>query len=68
MRIFRWFLNRRGEYQQMPQRMNDEWHLHSLKLEQWLDLLGGIFEVAQVRKVPFSWLPLRYVIRVEKLK
>ncbi len=68
MRIFRWFLNRRGEYQQMPQRMNDEWHLHSLKLEQWLDLFGRIFEVAQVRKVPFFWLPLRYVIRVEKLK
>lgn len=68
MRIFRWFLNRRGEYQQMPQRMNDEWHLHSLKLEQWLDLFGRSFEVAQVRKVPFFWLPLRYVIRIEKLK
>jgi hypothetical protein len=52
----------------MPERMNDEWHLHSLKLEQWLDLFGRIFEVAQVRKVPFFWLPLRYVIRVEKLK
>jgi ubiquinone/menaquinone biosynthesis C-methylase UbiE len=66
MGTFRWFLNRRGEYQQMPQRMNDEWHLHSVPLEGWLDLFHRFFKVTRLRRVPFLWLPLRYVLCLEK--
>jgi ubiquinone/menaquinone biosynthesis C-methylase UbiE len=68
LRIFRWFVNRRGEYKEMPERMEDEWHLHALPLKQWLSLFKQCFKVTRLRRIPFSWLPLRYVIRLEKLK
>jgi len=68
LRIFRWFVNRRGEYTEMPERMEDEWHLHALLLKEWLSLFKQCFKVTRLRKIPFSWLPLRYVIRLEKLK
>jgi len=68
LRIFRWFMNRRGEYKEMPERMEDEWHLHALPLNQWFSLFKQCFKVTCLRRIPFSWLPLRYVIRLEKLK
>lgn len=68
LRIFRWFVNRRGEYKEMPKRMEDEWHLHALLLNQWLSLFKQYFKVKRLRRIPFPWLPLRYVIRLEKLK
>jgi len=68
LRIFRWFVNRRGEYKEMPERMEDEWHLHALPLKQWLSLFKQCFIVTRLRRIPFPWLPLRYVIRLEKLK
>jgi len=68
LRIFRWFMNRRGEYREMPERMEDEWHLHTLSLEEWLSLFRRYFKVARLRRIPFIWLPLRYVVRLEKLK
>ena len=66
--IFHWFLNRHGDYREMPKRMEDEWHLHTYSLEGWLDLFKKSFEVKYVKKVPFFWLPLRYVVRLETQK
>jgi ubiquinone/menaquinone biosynthesis C-methylase UbiE len=66
--IFRWFVNRRGEYNDMPERMEDEWHLHVFTLEEWLDLFRKCFKVTRLTRIPFFWLPLRYVIRLEKLR
>jgi ubiquinone/menaquinone biosynthesis C-methylase UbiE len=66
--IFRWFLNRRGEYKEMPERMEDEWHLQTLSLEEWLSLFKRWFKVTRLKRIPFFWLPLRYVLRLEKLK
>jgi len=66
--IFRWFVNRRGEYKEMPERMEDEWHLHVFSLEEWLNLFRKCFEVTRLTRIPFFWLPLRYVIRLEKLR
>jgi ubiquinone/menaquinone biosynthesis C-methylase UbiE len=66
--IFRWFVNRRGEYKEMPERMEDEWHLHVFSLEEWLNLCRKWFKVTQLTRVPFFWLPLRYVIRLEKFR
>lgn len=68
LRIFRWFINRKGEYRDMPERMEDEWHLHTFQLEEWLDLFTKFFRVTRLRRIPFLWLPLRYVVRLEKLK
>ena len=64
--IFKWLFQRKGDYQAMPERMGDEWHLHTFKLEEWLYLFKKLFRVARIKKIPFSWLPLRYVVRLEK--
>jgi ubiquinone/menaquinone biosynthesis C-methylase UbiE len=64
--IFKWLFQRKGDYQEMPERMEDEWHLHTFELEEWLYLFKKLFRVARIKKIPFSWLPLRYVVRLEK--
>jgi len=64
--IFEWLFRRRGSYQEMSERMEDEWHLHVFELIEWLDLFRKYFKVTHLRRVPFYWLPLRYVIRLER--
>jgi len=64
--IFDWLLHRGGEYGEMPEKMEDEWHLRALSLQEWLTLFNNFFKVTQLRRIPFPWLPLRYVMRLEK--
>ena len=64
--IFNWLLHRKGEYREMPERMEDEWHLHSYSLETWLNLFEKSFKVTHLKRIPFIWLPLRFVVRLEK--
>jgi ubiquinone/menaquinone biosynthesis C-methylase UbiE len=66
--IFHWLLQRQGNYKDMPEKMEDEWHLHIFRLEEWLDLFKKLFRVVRLKKIPFPWLPLRYVVRLEKIK
>lgn len=66
--IFQWLFQRKGHYQEMPKRMEDEWHLHAFKLQGWLDLCRKYFKVTRLKRIPFFWLPLRYVIRLEKIR
>jgi ubiquinone/menaquinone biosynthesis C-methylase UbiE len=66
--LFKWLFHRKGDYQEMPERMEDEWHLHAFKLKEWLDLFKKLFKVTRIKKIPFSWLPLRYVVRLEKIE
>jgi ubiquinone/menaquinone biosynthesis C-methylase UbiE len=66
--LFKWLFQRKGNYQKMPERMEDEWHLHVFKLEEWLDLFKKYFRVTRIKKIPFFWLPLRYVVRLEKIE
>ena len=66
--IFNWLLHRKGEYREMPEKMEDEWHLHTYSLEIWLDLFEKSFKVTRVKRIPFFWLPLRFVARLEKKK
>ena len=65
--IFEWLFQRRGNYQEMSEKMEDEWHLHAFELKEWLDLFRKYFKMTHLRKVPFCWLPLRYVIRLETI-
>jgi len=67
LRLFRWLMTRRGEYREMPERMEDEWHLHTYPLREWFNLFKGSFRVVRLRKIPFFWLPLRYVVQLEKI-
>ena len=66
LRIFNLFMDRQGGYQQMPERMDEEWHLHSFRLGEWLNMVTRFFRVTRLKRVPFTWLPLRYVIRLQK--
>ena len=49
----------------MPERMDDEWHLHTFDLKSLLDAIPRGLRVARVEAIPFRWLPLRYVARCE---
>ncbi len=64
--VFGWLFRRKGNYAEMSERMDHEWHLHDLRLEGWLTLFDDFFRVAQMRRIPFFWLPLRYAVRLEK--
>lgn len=66
--IFKWLFQEKGHYQAMPEKMEDEWHLHALPLREWLNLFGKLFRVCQMKRIPFWFLPLRYVIRIEKIE
>jgi len=66
--IFKWLFQEKGDYQAMPEKMEDEWHLHALSLREWLDLFGKLFRVCRMKRIPFWFLPLRYVISIEKLE
>jgi len=65
--VYQRLLQQRGDYREMPKRMEDEWHLHTFKLDGWLRLFGKYFRVTRLRRIPFFWLPLRYVIRLERI-
>jgi SAM-dependent methyltransferase len=56
--------SRKGDYQ-MPERMDDEWHLHVFDLAGLLALIPPGLRVTRIEGVPFRWLPLRYVVRCE---
>lgn len=64
--IFDRLFRRKEGYEEMPERMEDEWHLHAFSLKEWQDLLKHSFKVVTIKKIPFFGLPLRYVIRLEK--
>jgi len=63
--IFNWLLHGKGEYMEMPEKMEDEWHLHTYSLPVWLALFEKSFKVTRLKRIPFVWLPLRYVVRLE---
>jgi ubiquinone/menaquinone biosynthesis C-methylase UbiE len=56
--------SRSGDYQ-MPERMDDEWHLHVFDLAALLALIPPGLRVTRIEGIPFRWLPLRYVVRCE---
>jgi ubiquinone/menaquinone biosynthesis C-methylase UbiE len=65
LRLFHWLINRNGDYQTMPERMEDEWHLHAYPMRKWVDLFENYFRVTRLIRIPFCWLPLRYVIHLQ---
>lgn len=47
---------------QMPEQMEDEWHLHTFDLKDFVQRLQKKFRVKKVTPIPSVLLPLRYVI------
>jgi SAM-dependent methyltransferase len=48
----------------VPERMDDEWHLHAFSRARLMQALGGRFSVDAIAGVPSRLLPLRYVARL----
>jgi ubiquinone/menaquinone biosynthesis C-methylase UbiE len=63
--LYRLFMRARSGDYAMPERMDDEWHLHAFDLASFLSLIPPGFRVTRVEGVPFRWLPIRYVVRCE---
>ena len=63
--LYRVLLHARASDYQMPERMDDEWHLHAFDLAGLLALIPPGLRVTRIEGIPFRWLPLRYVVRCE---
>jgi len=63
--LYRVLVGSRAADYQMPERMDDEWHLHVFDLAGLLALIPPGLRVTHIEGVPFRWLPLRYVVRCE---
>lgn len=63
--VYRLLLRERLTEYAMPERMDDEWHLHVFDLASLLSLIPRGFRISRVEGIPFAWLPLRYVVRCE---
>lgn len=46
----------------IPKKMDDEWHIHSFDLGMLKGEAKPFVTLADVRAVPWNWLPLRYVV------
>lgn len=63
--LYRVLVGARSADYQMPERMDDEWHLHVFDLAGLLALIPQGLRVTRIEGIPFRWLPLRYVVRCE---
>jgi ubiquinone/menaquinone biosynthesis C-methylase UbiE len=63
--LYRLLLGARSGDYQMPERMDDEWHLHIFDLPGLLAMIPSGLRVTRIEGIPFRWLPLRYVVRCE---
>jgi ubiquinone/menaquinone biosynthesis C-methylase UbiE len=63
--LYRVLLGARSGNYRMPERMDDEWHLHVFDLAGLLALIPPGLRVTRIEGIPFRWLPLRYVVRCE---
>ena len=63
--LYRVLLGARSGNYQMPERMDDEWHLHVFDLAGLLALIPPGLRVTRIEGIPFRSLPLRYVVRCE---
>ena len=45
----------------------DEWHLHEYSLKLIIEQVKGLFEVLEINRIPFFFLPFRYVLKLGKI-
>jgi len=48
-----------------PDKMTDEWHLHSFDLALLRKILENILLIRQTKAIPLGFVPLRYVVRCQ---
>lgn len=56
-----WLLKGGNGSYSSPDRMTDEWHLHSFSLTMLQEISKDILIIRQVKGIPFNFMPLRYV-------
>lgn len=61
LRIFDFF------FQKISKKMDEEWHLHSFGLKLFKDITKDQFKIIRIKRIPFSFLPLRYVILLKPI-
>jgi 2-polyprenyl-3-methyl-5-hydroxy-6-metoxy-1,4-benzoquinol methylase len=61
----RWLLQGSEDSYSSPDKMTDEWHLHSFDLTLLQETLENILLIRQIRAVPFAFIPLRYVVQCQ---
>ena len=64
-RLGLWRLVMRGSDYEMPERMDDEWHLHTFDLRAFRALVPPTLTITRVVGVPAAALALRWVMRCE---
>jgi len=52
-------------FPRLSRRMTDEWHLHYFDLAKLKRIAGRNYAIKSARCIPFRWLPLRYVVKME---
>lgn len=57
----RWLLQGNNGAYNSPNQMTDEWHLHSFNLKLLQEISQNILLIQQIKAIPFSFIPLRYV-------
>lgn len=60
--IFRHDNSTKDSKYKIARKMDDEWHLHEFKITAFIKLLERYFEVSQIHRIPYYFLPVRYVV------
>ena len=63
--LSRWLLYGSKDAYNSPDKMTDEWHLHSFDLALLREVSENILLICQTKAIPFSFVPLRYVVRCQ---
>ena len=63
--LSRWLLYGSKDAYNSPDKMTDEWHLHSFDLALLREVSENILLIRQTKAIPFSFVPLRYVVRCQ---
>jgi ubiquinone/menaquinone biosynthesis C-methylase UbiE len=66
--LSRWLLHGDRDTYNSPDKMTDEWHLHSFDLALLRKISESILLIRQTKAIPLSFVPLRYVVRCQVIR
>ena len=49
----------------IPEKMKDEWHLHSFDLDKLKKMVSQDYIIKNIQGIPYGFLPLRYVVKLK---
>ncbi len=61
--LAKWLLQGNQDTYSSPEKMTDEWHLHSFDLPLIKKVTANITQIEAVQAIPFRFIPLRYVVK-----